>query len=202
MERISGGQTSVGAVPRSYQVTPAILGRRRATEPKPVRPQVDRAQGESARRRPRTQPRQSDNTDRPSTIPLRSTGVHADEVAGTSSRAPNNRRYVLLNQPEIRSRVLEMAAERFGYTLDQVELRLYVGKFAGKPGTHDARVREWCASQHAGRAAIRVVGVDEVVARVRQVATKKQYRDNAALVALKVLDAAGALKPSDDTHGG
>jgi hypothetical protein len=125
-------------------------------------------------------------------------GVHADEVAGTSARASNNRRYILLNQPEIRDRVLEMAAERFGYKLDQVELRLYVGKFAGRPGTHDVRVREWCAKQRAGRGSIKVVGVDEVVARVREVATRKQYRDDAALVALKVLDAAGALRPRDD----
>ncbi len=58
-----------------------------------------------------------------------SKSVHADEVAGTSSRTSNNRRYILLNQPEIRNRVLELAAERFGYKLDQVELRLYVGKF-------------------------------------------------------------------------
>ena len=36
--------------------------------------------------------------------------------------------------------------------------------------------------------------MDNVVDRVRQVACKKQYRDNAALVALKVPDAAGVLK--------
>jgi hypothetical protein len=126
-----------------------------------------------------------------------SRGVGADEVAGTSNRAVLNRRYLLLNDPAIRNRVLELAAERFGYKPDQIELRLYVGKFAGKPGTHDVRIREWCAKQHAGRGPIKVIGVDEVVARVREVATRKQYRDNAALVALKVLDAAGALRPLD-----
>lgn len=124
-----------------------------------------------------------------------SKGVHADEVAGTSSRAANNRRYILLNQAEIRTKVIELAAARFGYRLGQVELRLYVGKFAGRPGTHDVRVRKWCSEQRAGRGTIKVVGVEEVVARVQEVATKKQYRDNAALVALKVLDAAGALRP-------
>ena len=36
-ERISGGHTSVGAMPASYQVTPAILGRWRATQPMQVR---------------------------------------------------------------------------------------------------------------------------------------------------------------------
>jgi hypothetical protein len=30
--RTAGGQTSVGAEPRSYQLTPAILGRLRATQ--------------------------------------------------------------------------------------------------------------------------------------------------------------------------
>jgi hypothetical protein len=38
-----------------------------------------------------------------------------------------------------------------------------------------------------------VIDVREVVARVRVVAESKQYRDNAALVAPKVLEAAGAL---------
>jgi hypothetical protein len=108
----------------------------------------------------------------------------------------------LLNDPEIRSRVLELAAERFGYKPDQIELRLYVGKFAGKPGTHDVRIREWCAKQPAGRGPIKVIGVDEVVTRVREVATRKQYRDNAALVALKVLDAARALRPLDSETTG
>jgi hypothetical protein len=37
-ERISGGHTSVGAMPRSYEVTPKVLGWRRARRLKPVRP--------------------------------------------------------------------------------------------------------------------------------------------------------------------
>src|SRR4029077_15336409 len=36
--RTAGGQTSLGAKPRSYQVTAAILGRRRATQRMKVRP--------------------------------------------------------------------------------------------------------------------------------------------------------------------
>ena len=41
INRIPGGHISVGAMPRSYQVTPGILGRRRATQPKKVRPTAD-----------------------------------------------------------------------------------------------------------------------------------------------------------------
>jgi hypothetical protein len=43
------------------------------------------------------------------------------------------------------------------------------------------------------RGPIEVVDVHQVVARVRAIAESRQYRDNAALVALKVLEAAGVL---------
>jgi hypothetical protein len=130
-----------------------------------------------------------------------SNGVNADQVAGTSKNATRNKRYALINDPVIRDRVVEMAAQRYGYEIEQLEVRLYVGKSSGRPGTHDARVKEWCAAQRAGGGPIKVVEVDEVVDRVREVASKKQYRDNAALVALKVLDAAGVLKPDRNDVG-
>jgi hypothetical protein len=49
------------------------------------------------------------------------------------------------------------------------------------------------AADHLSGGSIEVIGVHEAVARVRVVAESKQYRDNAAPVALKVLEAAGAL---------
>jgi hypothetical protein len=126
-----------------------------------------------------------------------SKGVFADHVAGIATNPAHNKRYALLNNPFVRDTVVNGAAERFGFSVDQIELRLYVGKFAGRPGTNDVGVKEWCATQHVGAGPIKVIAVDEVVAKVRAVATATQYRDNAALVALKVLDAAGALKPPD-----
>lgn len=54
-------------------------------------------------------------------------------------------RYVLFNEPEIRRQVVEQAAERFGYTPKQVELRLYVGKF--KPSDEQV-VREHLSTYH------------------------------------------------------
>lgn len=124
-----------------------------------------------------------------------SRGVVAEHVAGTAPKAADNKRYALLNNPAVRDRVVESAAERFGYHLEQVELRLYVGKFAGKPGTHDDRIRAWCSRQHVGSGPIKVVAVDAVVAKVREVAAMSRYRDDAALVALKVLEAADAMRP-------
>jgi hypothetical protein len=137
-----------------------------------------------------------------------STGVKADHVAGEASKPAFNKRYALLNNPLVRDTVVQGAATRFGYALTQVELRLYVGKFAAsRSGTHEARVREWCSHQYVGAGPIKVIGVNDVVAQVSAVAASKQYRDNAALVAMKVLDAAGALKlrlpdsaDDDDDH--
>ncbi len=42
-----------------------------------------------------------------------------------------------------------------------------------------------------------MVGLTEVATIARRVAVSKTYRDNAALTAIKVLDAAGMLQPTD-----
>ena len=91
---------------------------------------------------------------------------------------------------------IRAAAKRYGYRRDQVELRLYVGRFAGRTrGEHEERIRAWCRKQKVGTGPIKVIGLDEVVARVRQEAESKQYRDNPVLVTLKVLHEARVLEP-------
>jgi hypothetical protein len=123
-----------------------------------------------------------------------SAGVAADHVAGTATRVAYNKRYALLNNPKVRDTIVKLAADRFGYQVHQVELRLYVGKFAGaKTGEHRRRIEAWCAEQQVGSGPIRVIGVKEVVDQVREVALTKQYRDSPALVTMKLLDAAGVL---------
>jgi hypothetical protein len=102
--------------------------------------------------------------------------------------------YRLLNEPDVRDAVIEAAAERFGYQPSQVHLRLYVGRFAGpNQGHHEKRIRDWCASQIAGAGPIEVFGVEDVVSKVRIAAAQRQYRDNAVLVTMKVLEAARLL---------
>lgn len=123
-----------------------------------------------------------------------SRGVVAEHVDGTAG-GDDARLYALLNDPVVRGQVIAGARARYGYGEEQVELRLYVGRFAGPTkGVHEQRVRTWAASTIVGSGPIKVVGVVEVVEIVRRVAASKQYRDDAALVALKVLDAAGQLK--------
>jgi hypothetical protein len=68
---MSGGHISVGAKPRSYQVTPEILRRRRATQHPPVRRVVDRKSMSQPVASPRTyRPRRTPPPD-PLTLSLR-----------------------------------------------------------------------------------------------------------------------------------
>lgn len=122
-----------------------------------------------------------------------SRGVVAEHVRGDSADKSWNAKYAVINSPVIRDGVVAGAATRFGYDVEQIELRLYVGRFAGV--AHEAAVREWCAQQNVGAGPVAVVGAREVVDAVRAVASSKTYRDNAVLASLKLLDAAGALRP-------
>jgi hypothetical protein len=124
-----------------------------------------------------------------------SRGVVAEHVTGETTVEASRRLYSLLNNTEIRTGVVRGAAKQFGYSTAQVQLRLYVGRFAApKRGDHEARIREWCRKQRVGAGPIEVIGLDEVVARVRAAAAHKQYRDNPVLVTMKVLEAAGLLR--------
>jgi hypothetical protein len=134
-----------------------------------------------------------------------SQGVVAEHVTGETTNSQARRRYLLLNDTAVRDTVVTGAAERYGYSLSRVELRLYVGRFAApKQGTHEARIRAWCAQQIVGIGPIGVYGVRDVVDRVRHAASKKQYRDSAVLVTMKVLEAAGllTLELPDDIDAG
>jgi hypothetical protein len=127
---------------------------------------------------------------------LGSRGVVSDHLMGVSEDLRANKLYALLNDEIVRKAVLDGACKRYGYAADQVELRLYVGRFAGEQkGEHERRIRDWCAGQVVGGSPIRVYGLREVATAARTVASSKTYRDNSALVAIKVLDAAGMLTP-------
>ena len=127
-----------------------------------------------------------------------SRGVVAEHVMGTGGSRSSQRLYMLLNDPIIQEGVVAAAAERYGYHQEQVELRLYVGKFAAPvSGKHEAAIRVWAARQHVGRGPLRVYGLEDVVQAVREVASSKTYRDNPVLVTMKVLAAAGLLVETD-----
>lgn len=123
-----------------------------------------------------------------------SRGVVADSVLGIDKLERGNRLYALLNDQDVRAQVIAAAARRYGYKTRQIELRLYVGRFAGgKSGEHERRIRDWCSKQRVGTGPIKVYAVEDVAHTAVSLASTKTYRDNPALVAVKVLAAAGMI---------
>lgn len=121
----------------------------------------------------------------------------AEHVTGATADDGARKRYRLLNDPELRTAMVAAAAQRFGYQAGQVRLGLYAGKFAAQAqGLHEQRIRDWCAGQIVGGGPIEVFGITEVMAKVLGAAAQTQYRDNAVLVTMKVLEAAGLLNLS------
>ena len=121
-----------------------------------------------------------------------SRGVVAEHVTGEDERG--SRLYRLLNDEVVRTRVVAAAAERYGYRVQQVQLRLYVGRFSGRrAGEHEQRVRAWAAEQRVGAGPIVVVGVKDLAGTVREAAGDTQYRDSTVLATLKALQEAGQL---------
>lgn len=122
-----------------------------------------------------------------------SQGVMSYAVNGT---ADSRGGYRLLNDNFIRSRVIQAAAKRYGYTVDQVELRLYVGKFGGgrRSAQEEAATREWCDQQIAGGGPIRVFSIRDIIDSVINAASSMTYRDNPVIVTLKALAQSGVLQ--------
>lgn len=129
---------------------------------------------------------------------LGSRGVAVEHVTATGGPVRFHRLYAMLNDPVVRETILAGACARYGYEAEQVEFRLYVGRFAAptKPALHEDPIRAWCAAQQVGAGPIKVVGLDEVARTARRVAANKSYRDHGALTAIKVLEAAGMLTPT------
>jgi hypothetical protein len=124
---------------------------------------------------------------------LGSRGVAAEYVTGTSTNQTANRRYAMFNNKTVLQGVIDGACDRYGYKPKQLELRLYAGKFADKHGRHREQIANYLSGLDIGGGKLRLFGLDDVVPRAIELAGSKQYRDNAALVAIKVLDAAGRL---------
>ena len=122
-----------------------------------------------------------------------SQGVTSDAVSGSDG----GRGYMLLNDTYIRPRVVQAAADKYGYAVDQVELRLYVGKFGGGrlSAKEEANTREWCDRQIAGGGPIRVFSIHDIIESVIISASSKTYRDNPVLVTLKALAQTDVLQP-------
>jgi hypothetical protein len=101
--------------------------------------------------------------------------------------------YKLFNDAQLRVEVVSRAGELYGYPLNQIEMRLYVGKFAGG---HEQSIRDHFDS--FSEPLVRVVGLKEIVDSLMAVAERKTYKDDPVIMTVKALGAAGRLDQALD----
>jgi hypothetical protein len=118
-----------------------------------------------------------------------SDGVKAHEVWGEGRGASG---YKMLNRPEVTETIIGEACTRFGYAREQVEFRLYVGKFQNP--NQEVKTREWAVSQVYGGGPLLVFKAEEVLDQVQVLAQHTSYIDNPTLVAVKVMNHVEAAK--------
>jgi hypothetical protein len=93
--------------------------------------------------------------------------------------------YKIFNEPELRTKIIEEAARRYGYSDDQVELRLYVGRFGNELDRRD--ITAHLKTVRAGKGSIRVVALDEIVRSLFSVLESKTYINDPVISTLKAL---------------
>jgi hypothetical protein len=124
-----------------------------------------------------------------------SDGVRPKEVTGEAGPDKSSG-YKMLNIVELRNAIVAQAAEKYGYKPNQVEMRLYGGKFkGGEVGL--ATVRDWANNQRIGGSALSVFSGRDIVSVVLKMAESKTYRDHPVLMTLKVVIEAGLLAPQE-----
>ncbi len=121
-----------------------------------------------------------------------SVGVNRQGFRGIADgkKRQHFRRYTLFNDTKVRGSVVREAAKRFGYPPNQVELRLYVGKFKS---ADEAKIRRHLNTIHAGSGPVKIIGLHEVLEKLLPVADSKTYYNDPVVITLKVLKIAGYL---------
>jgi hypothetical protein len=127
---------------------------------------------------------------------LGSGGVAAETVTGKTDDRRRAAMYRLLNDPVIRA---GSSMRRPGDTATRDSRSSSASTSGGSPDLAPASTSAGSANgqrpKRVGSDPIVVVGLDELVGKVRRAAERRQYRDNAALVPVKVLAEAGQLVP-------
>ena len=122
-----------------------------------------------------------------------SKGVNRQGFRGIADEAKRTHfnRYTMFNDPEIRTGILDGAAKRYGYPANRIQFALFVGKFYR---ADEIAVRDHLQRSVVGRGPIQVVGLQDLVGTLRNVATRKTYINDAVVMTLKVLHSANLIK--------
>ena len=107
-------------------------------------------------------------------------------------------RYKIFNDADLRSRIIAEAANRYGYQTQQVELRLYVGKF--RNADDKAAITDHLGKMKAGKGPIRVIPLENILGSVFQVLDSRTYVNDPVISTLKAL--AEAARIADAAQSG
>jgi hypothetical protein len=126
---------------------------------------------------------------------LGSRGVSRQGFTGLADKGSRSRvsLFKLFNDRALRTKVVAEACKIYGYTPAQVQMRLYVGKFAGG---HEHEVREHL--ERYKNPPVQVVGLKEVVTSLVQLGKARTYIDDPVVMTVKALAAADRMVGNDD----
>ena len=116
-------------------------------------------------------------------------GVYPNDVMGKGRGASG---YTMINDKKKRTELIALAAEKFGYQVKEVEVRLYAGKYAGLSGEQE--IREWASKQILGGGPLQVVNALQLSQVINALAQESHYQNNVAIAFAKTQIEAELIK--------
>ncbi|XXY52848.1 hypothetical protein WME91_17115 [Sorangium sp. So ce269] len=111
-----------------------------------------------------------------------SVGVQSASLSSTASD-DEKKRYRIFHDAHVQATIVDEACAKYGYSQQEVELRLYVGKF--KAGDESA-VRNAVQSLVRPPLRSKVVGPDEILSGIEATLTKDTYVDDPVVATLRL----------------
>jgi hypothetical protein len=111
-----------------------------------------------------------------------------------SNKRTHFERYTMFHNTSVREGILQGASSRYGYPVERIRMALFVGKFHRPDET---LVRDHLNAIVLPGGPIQVVGLVEIVDRLRDVSSRKTYINDPVVMTLKVLRAAGLLREQE-----
>jgi hypothetical protein len=120
-------------------------------------------------------------------------GVFAKDVMGTGRGASG---YTMINDKKKRAELIKLVAEKYGYEVKDVEVRLYAGKFAGVQG--EQMIRDWASKQQLGGGVLQVVNALQLSTVIFALAKESHYQNKVAIAFAKTQLEAELIQARED----
>jgi hypothetical protein len=120
-------------------------------------------------------------------------GVFPNDVMGTGRGASG---YTMINDKKKRAELIERVADKYGYEVKDVEVRLYAGKFAGVQG--EQIIRDWASKQVLGGGVLQVVNALQLSKVIFALAKESHYQNKVAIAFAKTQIEAELIQSRED----